>query len=363
MKPLPTRFIKYLCFFIFIPLLVMNRPLPGQSEADFPPGSQLPFKVMTSVFVKNIREIRNKAFSAEIEFRFTWNDRRASGNLFPRTENGKSLGPDRKTMQGPDVDKFMKANWHPYIMLANLSGSPAKSFKGLMVSDDGSVEFIWSLVGTFHSYEPNRNFPFDSRTLIVEITSSIYNSREVVFFLRQQEYEASGISQHIHLTDWNIGKLDFQIRDYRGWNGMDFKKLNAAIHISRNSVNYVPGIFVPYFAIMLFPLILLWLPPKELLNKAQITVSSFLALVALNLSFVMRYSEFELGDTCIVQLMGVGYFYIAVVLLTLMVVLNPIISKYVCSKYMANQWLSFLRWALPLSFIIVTGGIISMAMV
>ncbi len=338
---------------------VLSGAKPSGSPLDIPTGVEYPIKVQLAVWVNSISKIDEVegSFTAEVDVRVTWNDSRLGSDL-------KALGLDRQEFGFDEAPAKLATIWTPQIAIWNLdSKSTTEERVALIIYARGAVEVLRRINTRFKSSFDFTRFPFDSQALSLEIRSLKYGAAQVVFAHGADERHQSGVKAGISIPNWTFEpRIGVHLATRRGWTGRDHSFAIAQITARRETGQYFFQIFLPFFTIMLFPPLALWVPKADVMPRANMTFNGLFSLIGFSYSIFIRYPMLAAVDNVIVRMLYVAYIFLAAVLCMIMTVHNPNFTSLFSGKHLWAEAAAWTTWSVPLLFVLAIGSMILFSM-
>ena len=255
-----------------------------------------------------------------------------------------------------DAPAKMATIWTPQAVISNLDKGGDERF-GLVIESNGHVGLLRRTAGRFKSALEFGRFPFDVQNLTVEIRSPRYPATHVAFSQEPIDRQRSGVNADLIIPNWRLDKsIGFNVGARRGWTGRDHSVAFMTIRAHRETAQYFFQLFLPFFTIMLFPPLALWVPKAEVMPRANMAFSGLFSLIAFSYSIFVRYPMLAAVDNVMVSLLWLGYVYLALVLLVIMTVLNPAFTSRFPGKHLWAEAVDYLTWSIPLLFALFMAG-------
>jgi hypothetical protein len=336
-----------------------GEPPSADLSVDLPHGIEYPIKVKVAVWVNNITKLDEVegCFSAELDVRLTWNDPRLGLEL-------KRLGLDRQEFGFDEAPTKLATIWTPQIAIANLDGkSTSEDRVGLIIHARGAAEILRRIHAKFKSGLNFSRFPFDTQALTVELRSPKYGAAQVVFAHEAEDRHQSGVKAGIEIPNWHFDpRVKVTLASGRGWTGRDHSVSIAEITARRETGQYFFQLFLPFFTIMLFPPLALWVPKAEVMARASMTFNGLFSLIGFSYSIFIRYPMLAAVDNVIVRMLYVAYIFLAAVLGIIMTVHNPNFTANFGGKHLWAEAAAWTTWSAPLLFALAIGSMILFSM-
>jgi hypothetical protein len=319
---------------------------PGPEALELPTGVEYPIKVSVGVWVNSIAKIDEVegSFTGEIDVRLRWTDARLAFD-------SRALGLDRQEYGFDEAPAKLATMWTPAISIANMDKGATEDRQGLIINAKGEAELLRRTNAKFRCPLDFSRFPFDQQSLQVELRSPKYGAGQVVFTQLQGDRQQSGVKPGTFIPNWTFERhVGFAVAARRGWTGRDHSVGTATIRAHRETAQYFFQLFLPYFTIMLFPPLALWVPKAEVMPRANMAFSGLFSLIALSYSIFVRYPMLAAVDNVIVRMLWLGYMFMAFVLLLIMTVYNPAFTSKFAGKHVWAEIAAWTTWSMPILF-------------
>ena len=156
------------------------------------------------------------------------------------------------------------------------------------------------------------------------------------------------------IPNWRFDRaLGFAVSTRRGWTGRDHSTATTVIVAHRDPSQYVFQVFLPFFTIMLFPPLALWVPKAEVMPRANLVFSGLFSLIALSYSIFVRYPMLAAVENVIVDMLWIGYLYLAFVLSLILTIHNHTFTSRFPGKHIWAEAATFTTWSVPAIFVVV----------
>jgi Neurotransmitter-gated ion-channel ligand binding domain/Neurotransmitter-gated ion-channel transmembrane region len=283
---------------ICLPVIMAEEIDSNTDNATRPVAGNGPTEVSVGIYVVNIESINSaeQSYRATVALAMKWNDPR----LACRSQDDPSK---TRTFNLEEV-------WNPEIVLINVR-SVAKRFKDRVRADcRGNMEYLQIFYGDFLTTANIKDFPFDQRTLKIEIFSTEYEVDEVKFL---DDEQTTGRDEQFSITDWNIGgspatKSTFY--DFEPGN-LKLSAFTYELTAKRNYNFFMWKIILPLVMIVFMSWSVFWIPPSQIGPQIGLSVTSMLTLIAYrfaignvvpNVDYLTRFDKFVFGSTLLVFL-------------------------------------------------------------
>lgn len=329
-----------------------DKPKGPPPAVEPPRGVELPIPVKVSGWIHSITKIDEVegTFTGEIDVWLRWVDPRLAFD--PATTGGF----DRLEYGFDEAPAKIAQIWTPLASIANLDkGGDEK--QALIIEANGHVGLMRKTNGRFKTALEFGRFPFDTQNLTVEIRSPRYGANVVAFSQEPIDRQRSGVNAELLIPNWRMEhSIGFSVGTRRGWTGRDHSVAYMTIRAHRETAQYFFQLFLPFFTIMMFPPLALWVPKAEVMPRANMAFSGLFSLIAFSYSIFVRYPMLAAVDNVMVSLLWLGYVYLALVLLVIMTVLNPAFTSRFPGKHLWAETVDYLTWAIPLLFVLFMAG-------
>jgi hypothetical protein len=339
---------KYFLVLVFL----LTQTTLFSAEAENKKELVFPVPVKVELLVLKLEDISNplSGFSGIIRLGTVWTDPRLA---FDKKEKGVS----RIMLDDEEALKKLDSIWNPSLKIKNILRTPQKQHHGLIINSDGKVEYILTVTGEFEVPLDTKAFPFDEQTLVLDIESTKNTMADMRIVHEVEEETDSGITIGASTPLWYLHGFHTKMKTLRGWNGYLYENIRFFIKAKRASATYVPMIFFPFFMVMLFPLILLWVSNINIMAKISVVLSSLLALITLQFTITLKYPDSSVVDSLLLKVFGIGYMF-QLTILCFVCVLEKYIVTTVYSNSILRTLVNYCQWALPLFAVFILAGYI-----
>ena len=338
------------------PLLLAGLLLAGwaplAAAAPEPPGPPvdegLPIRVKPTLRIEQIPEISEKdsLFKATLTLTYVWRDRRLA---FDR----RALGRDTYEYYNETAKAKMATIWTPKITIANSTETPRSLGQILIIRDDGTVQITEKLAASLETNYSFADFPFDRQKLVARLASTEY-SREIVLIRDTDVIPNAKLS----VKSWQVLRTTADLGETNSITGRKLSTCFLTVEVKRSSSVAVTQIFMPYIAIIFLPLVCLFnvgpASPTQLFT-------SLLALLTLNFKVVLEQPTIVSVSNSVVDAMWMGYCFIGINLMLVFTImrLRPADAPPIGDLY--KEFREYLKWGIPVGFIIIVLGRVLMA--
>jgi hypothetical protein len=316
------------------------------TRLEIPTGVEYPIKVSVSVWVNTISKLDEVegSFTGEVDVRVHWADPRLAFDA-------RALGLDRQEFGFDEAPAKLATIWTPAVTIANMDKGPTLDQQALIVFAKGEAEILRRTNAKFRAPLDFTHFPFDTQALSIELRSPRYSTAQVVFTQTTSDRQRSGVKSGTAIPNWTFDRsVGNSVSVRQGWTGRDHSTAFATIHAHRETKQYFFQLFLPFFTVMLFPPLALWVPKAEVMPRANMAFSGLFSLIALSYSIFIRYPMLGVVDNVIVKLLWLGYLFMAFVLLLIMTVFNPGFTSRFKGKHIWAEIAAWATWSVPLIF-------------
>jgi hypothetical protein len=321
---------------------------PTAAMTDLPTGLGLPLVVRVAASIVDLRAIddRGSTFSATIDLRLRWRDPRLSD---PRAPDGTFA-----LVRDAELDARLATMWSPELGFRNQVAEPIRVRRSLRVFATGEVELLERLSGQFTSPFDLSQFPFDRQDLRIELTSRRDRDTLVALDVRADDLEFSQDSTRAHLDGWAPLKVAITRITDVGWYGDAQDGMVVAMTVERQPGAGVLAIFIPLFAVLMIPILALWLNRMEggefkiaAVDLTNLLLGGLFAVIALNFTIGSTYPTLMTGDNTITRLFGLIYLTLGTTLAFNIAMVRFGIVRRWFGTYVQEQVFRFVAWALP----------------
>lgn len=220
--------------------------------------------------IENVDSV-NETFSADFYLLLKWDDPRLAGLRPEQIDSSAIWEPKIEAVNSRDLERA----WDPYFQ-----------FPG-----PGRLTLQSRLHGTFAAPMDLHDFPFDNQVLPVEIESSAFPARRVVFGYAGNRREERGwivpvkpeevLESSVRLPEWKIEAI--QVRElgrYYRFEDASYSRYRIEILVSRRSGFYVWKVIVIEALIVALSWVVFLLDAGEIGNRSAVSVTLLLATVA-----------------------------------------------------------------------------------
>lgn len=331
---------------------------------ELPQGRGLPVVVRAGLTYMEVKEISENdgAFTATIDMRVRWQDQRLAWRA-------GETGPGYKEFNDTLAEQELTRIWHPNVEFANLKGEPMYQKRGLRIDPLGNVELMQRTTAVFTADFSLENFPFDRQKLTVEMVSRQEPLQRLLLDFRQDELEFSNTSHRGGVEGWTLGLVEMAKGSVEAWRGEENPQLKASRVVKRDQKSLLATIFVPLFASLLIPLLVLWLNKMEdgeftidAFELTNISIGGLFAVVALNFTVNSSFVKLATGDNPVMRLFGLNYFLLAFSIAVGILLYRFNVVKRLFGPHMAEEFFVYLNWAVPVLVFGTAAAMLGMAL-
>jgi uncharacterized Tic20 family protein len=329
-----------------------------------PQGLGFPVLVQTGLSFVNIHEVTENdgSFTATVDMRLRWRDPRLA---YPRTDAPEGY----VDYIDEAAEKKLKEIWNPRVEFGNLKAAPAFERRGLRIFPDGRVEMMQRTKGTFTTDYPLNNFPFDRQRLEVEILSRVEPLHRVQLDYRQSELEFSNTRFGGGVEGWKLGLVEMAKAPVVAWRGDMNTGMKVAQVVRRDQMSLLATIFVPLFASLLIPLLVLWLNKKEngeftieAFELTNISIGGLFAVVALNFTVNSSFVKLAVGDNPVMRLFGLNYLILGLSIAVGILLYRFNVVRRLFGPHVQEEFFIYINWAIPVLVFSTAAAMVAMAL-
>ncbi|MCE9573287.1 MAG: hypothetical protein K8W52_09030 [Deltaproteobacteria bacterium] len=314
---------------------------------DLPTGRGLPLIVRVSAAIVELRAIDDRAgtFTATLDLRVRWAD--------PRLADPDASGPP-VLLRDADADARLATIWSPQLGFRNQLADPSRSRALLRITATGECELRARLTGQFATPLDLGQFPFDRQGLRLQVVSKRERTTLVVLDVDQDDLGFAQQSTRATLDGWEPVRIGIAHTTEPGWYGEAQDGVDVTLDVARRPGAGVLAIFIPLFAVLMIPLLALWLMRMEdgefkvaPLDLTNILLGGLFAVIALNFTIGSAYPSLMTGDNTITRLFGLIYLTLGTTLaLNIALVRFNLVRRWF-GRHVQEQLYRVLVWALP----------------
>jgi len=335
-----------------------------KSLTVIPQGRGMPMLIRVGLSFIELKDINENdgSFTATVDMRLRWQDMRLS---YPSANTVAGY----QEFTGNDADKKLTEIWNPKVEFGNLKGSPTYTKRGLRVFPDGTVEFMLRTTAAFSADYSLDNFPFDRQRLSIEMLSRIEPLQRVLLDFRQDELEFSNTKYNVAMQGWSPGLVELTKDTVPAWRGEENSRVKAALVVKRQQISLLATIFVPLFASLLIPLLMIWLNSYEdgeftidAFQLNNISIGGLFAVVALNFTVNSSFIKLASGDNPVMRLFGLNYFMLAVSFGVGVLLFRFNVVRRLFGTHVQAEFYDVICWAIPVLVFGTATAMLAMAL-
>jgi hypothetical protein len=213
------------------------------------------------------------------------------------------------------------------------------------------------------------NFPFDRQRLSVEMLSRIEPLQRVLLDFRQDELEFSNTQYNVAMQGWSPGLVELTKDTVPAWRGEENSRVKAALVVKRQQISLLATIFVPLFASLLIPLLMIWLNSYEdgeftidAFQLNNISIGGLFAVVALNFTVNSSFIKLASGDNPVMRLFGLNYFMLAVSFGVGVLLFRFNVVRRLFGTHVQAEFYDVICWAIPVLVFGTATAMLAMAL-
>jgi hypothetical protein len=325
---------------------------PAVDPADLrslPTGRGLPVAVRTALFFVEIASFDENTgvFEATTDLRLAWIDPRLR---YPPEESLNGYKEFRMSAAEAEIARL----WTPQLRVLNREGEPKSRDRRLRLYPDGTVEIIERTTATYETSLDVTRFPFDRQSLRIELAVHEDTVESVDLIHRREDVEFTRVARDVAIDGWSPGlaRLDKQV--IRGWNGDRYAQVVATLEIRRTGGVSVATIFIPLFASMLIPFMVLWMNRAsgdgfeiEAFELANVVIGGLFAVIALSFTISSAYPAIAAADNTVTRLIALNYVALAISLVITVGLYRFRWPARLLGGPFQREVFAFFSWAIP----------------
>ncbi|MES2944366.1 MAG: hypothetical protein V4772_15975 [Pseudomonadota bacterium] len=336
---------------------------PVPNITSVPQGRGQPVYVRAGLSFLQLQGIdeNDGSFTATVDMRLRWQDLRLA---YPADQEATGY----QEFTEADADKKLTQIWQPNIEFNNLKGSPTFQKRGLRIYPNGRVEMMQRTTGAFNTDFSLENFPFDKQKLVVELIARNEPIQKVMLDFQQDDLEFSNAQHGGGAEGWVLGLVELAKSTAEAWHGEQNSQLKIALVVKRDQKSLLATIFVPLFASLLIPLLVLWLNKIEdgefaidAFQLTNISIGGLFAVVALNFTVNSSFVKLAAGDNPVMRLFGLNYFLLALSIAVGILLYRFNLVKRLFGPYVQEEFFIFINWAVPVVVFATATAMVLMA--
>lgn len=329
---------------------------------ELPWGQGFPVLIRAGLSFVEVQAITENegTFTATVDMRLRWRDLRLA---YPA--NAKAAG--YQEYRNDAAEKRLGEIWNPGVVFANMVGEPTYQKRGLRISPNGQVELMQRTTATFTASFPLDKFPFDRQKLNVDLVSRLEPVQRVQLDFRQDELEFSNTRYVTEIDGWIPGLVELAQAPVAAWRGEINTGMQVALVVKRDQGSLLATIFVPLFASLLIPLLVVWLNRIEdgefvvdSFELTNISIGGLFAVVALNFTVNSSFVNLAVGNNPVMQLFGLNYAILGLSIAIGIALYRFNAIKKLAGPYIQEEFFTYINWAIPV--LVFSTGAAMMAM-
>ena len=179
---------------------------------------------------------------------------------------------------GPNpISRHMADIWYPSLQMLNQQRVVETFPRVVEISPDGNVIYRQRYWGSFFQPLELDSFPFDKQRLTVTLASVGLDLRSV----RLVPAEASGISPHLSIPDWDVTGWDFVNSNLSMEDeGFQIKSMVFSLDVKRDTNYFKWKVILPLVLIVLMSMMVFWIDPSLVASQISVSVTAMLTMIA-----------------------------------------------------------------------------------
>jgi hypothetical protein len=239
----------------------------SELRASRPGDGGAPTPVRLGLFLLDIVEVddRRQSFLADFNLNLRWTDPRLA----------RPDAPDSICVLPLDTV------WNPRLRILNERDLQRKFEERVAVDAEGRVSYEQRFFGEVANRSDLTEFPFDRRSLALELTTVDYSENEVALSLNT---ERTGRVQALSVANWDVAEQRFELRAFPLLQNLTFAGAVVSYEATRRSAYYVWNAIVPLVLIVFMSWAVFWVNPAHLGAQLGLAATSMLSLIAYRFS-------------------------------------------------------------------------------
>lgn len=344
---------------------ILTSPLIAEklvrTGAELPTGKGLPLSVRTGLAFIALPEVNENegTFTATVDLRLMWQDLRLK---YPR----ETTPAGYMEFEDEEADAKLAEIWAPRVAFGNIVGEPSFQRRGIRIFPDGKVEVLQRTTAKFEVDYVLDQFPFDRQKLVVELVTRNEPVERILLDYVQEDLEFSRPGEGVELAGWKIGLVEMMRDPVQAWYGERNPRLKVGLIVQRDQPTLIATIFVPLFASLLIPMLVLWLNHTEdgefkveAFELTNINIGGLFAVVALNFTIFSGYAPLANGNNPVMSLFGLNYFALALSFAIAILLFRFNLVKKLFGRHVQEEVFQYLLWATP---VLIFGAAISIVL-
>jgi hypothetical protein len=352
-------------FTVFTLLLAaLLQPAQASDLKSIPQGLGFPVLVRVGVSFLDSPDINENegTFTSTVDVRLRWQDLRLA---YPASAQAAGF----MDFDGKAAEKKLEEIWQPEAVIANLKGEAIFKKMGLRIFPNGRVELMQRTRGVFTADYPLEKFPFDTQSLGIHVVSRSAPIQKVALDYRQDDLEFSSTRHIKEIDGWELGLVELAKAPVPAWRGEVNPGVVVAQQVRRNQSSLLATIFVPLFASLLIPLLVIWLNRMEdgefavdAFELTNISIGGLFAVVALNFTVNSSFVKLAVGDNPVMRLFGLNYFMLALSIGVGIALYRYSVVRRLFGPYVQEEFFRFISWGIPVLCFGAASAMVGMAL-
>lgn len=354
---------KYWILRILTLLLLCPALLRAQDDiTQLPIDQGLPLMVRTGVKFVSVTDLNetDNTFSGVVDMRLIWTDLR-------QRYDTREAADGFKEWRTNSAVKRMETMYVPQVAIANFAKEPSNVTHGLRIYPNGRIELMQRYTGIFKLSLDVMKFPFDSQPLAVELISRRAPLDRLFLTYDQDDLNFSDLIKS-ELESWTPNVVTLRRDTMPGWYGQSHARVWASLEVTRKPLSTLAIVFIPMLAVILIPLIGLWLQKQEngefkldAMDIANVLIGGLFAVIALNFAVVTSYSSLGSGDNPVNRLFGICYVLLGVTFAISLLLFRFDLPHRWFGRYVSEEVFHFCSWGIPAITLTLSASVLFMA--
>jgi hypothetical protein len=190
----------------------------------------------------------------------------------------EETGVEKEIFLEHDVELKLQRMWWPDIEFVNEIQPRQMENEELIIEPDGSIEYREKFSAKLATDFNMQRFPFDTQTLIIEIESFAWSSKDLIFVV---EDDIVGFSDEFSIPEWEIIGIQEHLetkQEVRDRN--PYSELVVEITVERDPGFYLTKIMIPLIIITSISWAVFWMVGDGLADRMSVSFTGVLAAVA-----------------------------------------------------------------------------------
>ncbi len=330
-------------------LWALAQPVLAATGVPGPPADDgLPARIQPTVTIDRIPEIDEKdsLFKTMLTLSYVWHDHRLAFDH-------RVTGRDVYEFFNEAAQAKIATIWTPKITILNSAEVPRIIGIILVIHHDGTVQITEKVAASLETSYSFADFPFDRQQLVLRLASSEF-SREAVLI----RDVAVIPNPRLAIKNWHVLRTTAELGESTSITGRQLSTCMLTVEVKRSSSVAVTQIFLPYLAIIFLPLICLFnvgaSTPTQLFT-------ALLALLTLNFKVVLEQPTIISVNNSVVDAMWMGYCVIGINLMLAFTVMRARPAEAPPLGDVYQELRNFIKWAVPIAFLVLVVGRVLLA--